>query len=253
LSSAFADLLNWSSLWQLPIAPLKCNVFHIGALNTKRDYAVSSDSFLPHVNVVKDLGVWFTSNLKFTTHCTNITKLANQRVAWLRKLFTSGDVNTLVWAFKVYVRPILEYASPVWSPYLVGDIDRVESVQRRFTKCLHGQRNNSYIERLKSLNLDSLELRRLKADLYLCFSLLHGLVDFDFSKFFELRLDKRTRGHPFKLVVDTFKRNCRKFFFANRVVPVWNSLPSELVVSPSLSSFKARLHKTDLSKFLIRS
>ena len=37
-----------------------------------------------------------------------------------------------------------------------------------------------------------------RADLYLTFSLLHGLLDFNFTKFFELRADKSTRGHPFK-------------------------------------------------------
>jgi hypothetical protein len=36
--------------------------------------------------------------------------------------------------FKAYVRPTLEYASPVWSPVAVGLTRDLENVQRRFTK-----------------------------------------------------------------------------------------------------------------------
>jgi len=63
--------------------------------------------------------------------------------------FTSKDVITMTRAFVVYVRPLLEYTSSVWSPYLLKDIKRVESVQRRFTKRLCGMSNLSYASRLK--------------------------------------------------------------------------------------------------------
>ena len=59
---------------------------------------------------------------------------------------------TLVRAFVTYVRPIVEYNSVIWSPSTVRDIDTVERVQRRFTKCPPGLRSMSYDERLKYLN-----------------------------------------------------------------------------------------------------
>ena len=34
-------------------------------------------------------------------------------------------------AYKAIVRPCLEHACTVWSPYAVGDIKMIESVQRR--------------------------------------------------------------------------------------------------------------------------
>jgi len=39
-------------------------------------------------------------------------------------------------AFIVYVRPLLEYNSVVWSPYYKQDIETIERVQRRFSKRL---------------------------------------------------------------------------------------------------------------------
>ena len=48
----------------------------------------------------------------------------------------SHNVELLVRAYLVYVRPLLEYNSPVWSPYLMYDIHGIEHVQRLFTKRL---------------------------------------------------------------------------------------------------------------------
>ena len=54
--------------------------------------------------------------------------------------------------------------STVWSPSEIALIDALESVQRRFTKRLPGFSNMSYADRLITLNLQSLEHRRLIND-----------------------------------------------------------------------------------------
>ena len=51
----------------------------------------------------------------------------------------SHYINTLMRAYLVYVRPLLEYNSVVWSPDTIKDIAAIESVQRRFTKRLVSQ------------------------------------------------------------------------------------------------------------------
>ena len=69
-------------------------------------------------------------------------------------------------AFIVYVRPLLEYNSVVWSPYYKQDIETIERVhvQRRFSKRLPGLKEFTYEERLKFLGCSTLELRRLHTD-----------------------------------------------------------------------------------------
>ena len=103
-------------------------------------------------------------------------------------------------AFTVYVRPLLEYCSPVWAPVYKSDIELIERVQRRFTKRLVGLRNLSYLERLSSLNVETLELRRLKQDLVLIHKILHNLVSIDLDEYFCLNEFSNTRGHNLKLV-----------------------------------------------------
>jgi len=78
----------------------------------------------------------------------------------------------LLRAYLVYVRPLLEYNSTIWSPHYKYDIDAVERVQQWFTKRLPGLSNYTYNERLIFLNISSLEQRCMRADLILCYKML---------------------------------------------------------------------------------
>jgi len=68
------------------------------------------------------------------------------------------DVNILLHAYKVYVRPLVEHNSRIWAPSTLSDIDSLESVQRRFTERLSGFHSLSCDACLKRLKLQSLEL-----------------------------------------------------------------------------------------------
>ena len=105
----------------------------------------------------------------------------------------------LLRAYLVYVRPLVESNSVVWSPCLKQDIDTLERVQRRFTKRLPGFNNSTYAERLSCLNLPTLELRRLHSDLTWCYKVLFGCVDMHSDEFFVLSPNLQTRGHHYKL------------------------------------------------------
>jgi len=127
--------------------------------------------------------------------------------------------------FIVYVRPIVEYCSVVWSPSLKHDIDAIEKVQRRFTKRLRGLKTYSYSERLRYLGLPSLELRRLHLDLSFCYKIVFGIVNVSFSSFFKFSTATSTRGHQYKLYKSHCSHSTRSRFFAERVINVWNCLP----------------------------
>ena len=51
-----------------------------------------------------------------------------------------------------------------------------------------------------------------------------------------------TRGNIHKLVPVRCEHELR-FFFSNRVVAIWNSLPNSVVPAESVDSFKTRLDK----------
>ena len=129
----------------------------------------------------------------------------------------SCDVDMLTRAYLVYVRPLLEVNSVIWSPHNKQDIDLIERVQRRFTKRLPGYSNYTYNERLTLLNLPSLELRRLRLDLIWCYKILFGLISIDSADLFEVRQATATRGHPYKLFKLQCTINARSSFFTQRI------------------------------------
>jgi len=88
------------------------------------------------------------------------------------------DRPILIEAFTTYVRPFLEYYSPVWSPTSVALVNDFESVQRRFTKRLPGFKLISYDDRCARLGIDHLELRRLRVDLILYYVIKSSTVLF---------------------------------------------------------------------------
>ena len=148
-------------------------------------------------------------------------------------------------------RPLLDYSSTIWSPSYIAEIILIESVQRDFTKRIPGCTHLSYPERLSVLRLQNLEHRRLIADLIMTFNIITGRNCIDPHSFFKFSTYGNLRGHPFKLSVPLTKTNTQKFFFASRVVPIWNSLPSKLVTSSNIDSFKRGIKLINLDKFLV--
>jgi len=161
----------------------------------------------------RDLGIIITRDLSPSQHIHAITAKAHQRANSIHRCFLSGDHNSLVRAFVVYVRPILKYNSVVWSPCFKCEIEEIEKVQRRFTKRLKGLKNVSCRDRLCRLELPSLELRRIHLDLIFCYKLVFNLVSVNFSRFFEFSHVQKTRGHAYKLYKPRSSCSVRSRFF----------------------------------------
>ena len=87
---------------------------------------------------------------------------------------------------QIYIRPLLQNATCVWSPHYNYALDKIEAVQRKFTMRLKGCKDMEYPARLSYLHLQSLERRRLTADLILTYRIIFGLVDVCMSDYFQL-------------------------------------------------------------------
>jgi len=77
-------------------------------------------------------------------------------------------------------------------------------------------RNKSYTERLRSLNLTSLETRRLRADLLLTYKILNELEGTDKDKYFTMKT-QIFRGHKFNLYKDFCKFDVKKYRIILRI------------------------------------
>ena len=161
------------------------------------------------------------------------------------------QISILLRAFTPYVRPLVEYCSSVWSPHTVTNINKLESVQRRFTKKITGLSKFPYSVWLKKLNLETLESRRLKCDLVTLYKLIAGSFSSDCHDFVQFSMYSSTRGHDLKIqkqcaAVDAFKHN-----FPNRIIGVWNELPDCVVKASTCFIFRRLVDGLDLQKYCL--
>jgi hypothetical protein len=154
-------------------------------------------------------------------------------------------------AFITYIRPILEYNSVIWSPTFIYLIDLLRSVQRGFTKRLPSLSSRTYPERLALLDLEPLELRRLRADLVFYFEIFNNLTPFNQHEIFLIYtpIASSRSNSPYLLKPICASNKVLSTFFY-RSVDEWNVLPPSLRSSSSLPAFKRGLKNVDLNRYL---
>ena len=253
LQFSLDDLADWANKWQLNISIKKCFVVDVLQRQSSDRFYNNTlvDTELDCVTSCKDLGVTVDDKLKFHEHVSSIVSEAKRKSFLIYRCFNCKTIKSLLLGYKSYVLPSLNYCSPAWSPCTVHDIILLESVQRNFTRKLPGLKYLSYSDRLKYLNLPSLELRRLCNDLVFCYKILHNQVQGPPDRYGLTLSDRTSRGHNLKLAKQNASLDVRKNFFAARIFNIWNGLPTIVVNASSVHSFKSLLHKVDLSKFLL--
>src|SRR5215469_955813 len=219
----------------------KCKIIHCGSRNEGHNYFIEG-SVLQATSEEKDLGVTVDKTLKFLKQCAEAVKKAKKMLGYIARNFEYKSKNVILPLCKSLVRPHLEYAVQLWSPYHVKDIGKIERVQRRATKMIPELRGKPYAQRLKDLDIHSLETRRLRGRLIEVFKILNKFDNVDYKKYFRYDNNNITRSNGQKL-----RSNRRpvtevaKNFFTNEVVGKWNDLPREVVNSTSIDSFKKNL------------
>ena len=258
LQKSLDQITAWSQLWKLKINPTKSEHIHFQSRkqsNNITTYRINNQ-IIQHTDTVRDLGIWLSSDLKWTTQTSKIYSKAIPIMYTILRSFRTQDPKTYTTLYKTYVRPIIEYNTCIWSPNLISDIKRIQSIQTKFTRTLFQKLNTNYRNyqhRLELLELESLESRRLRNDLTLVYKFQNNLINHNMDNFFTkstLNTKYKLRRHANYLKIPGHsKTTIRRNFFSNRIVKIWNKLPEDLVTSKTLTDFKAKLCKMDLSKF----
>ena len=240
-------LTRWSKEWLLQFNVSKCKVMHCGPRNPGLKYFMKQANGeareLEETQTERDLGVYLSNTLKPSLHCSKAANKAMTALKLLRMTFGCLTVQNFKILYSVYVRPHLEHCIQAVGPYMIQDFKHLEKVQRRATKLVQGLKDMPYGERLKILNLTSVEERIGRGDLIETHKILTGRVNTDSAQFFVRHQDGHTRGHHLKLKIRRARTQARAKFFSNRVVTAWNKLPLEVVSAGSTNEFKNRLDK----------
>ena len=96
------------------------------------------------VNSVKLLGINLNSDFLWKSHVEAITSKATQRIFFLKQLRRAGvPQSNLLHFYTGVIRPVLEYAAPVWNHLLSkSQIDQIEAIQRRALRIIYSYTND---------------------------------------------------------------------------------------------------------------
>ncbi|KAH9633361.1 hypothetical protein HF086_004075 [Spodoptera exigua] len=123
------------------------------------------------------------NNMNFRSHIDCIVTKSARLLGFLKRSSRGFKlVRTKIILYNALVRSHLEFASVVWNPFYAVQSQRVESIQRAFTKHLAyttGQISPRcpYEQRMECFKMDSLHDRRLMHDLTFLFKLLNNKLD----------------------------------------------------------------------------
>ena len=122
LQTALDAIGAWSTVWRLAFDAVKTKLMVFSPRGTEGALYTEVWTLLgvalELVTQMKVLGVWLDSGLTLSTHLTYVRNRAALRVGVLKAVSGSSwgaDTLTLLTLYQSWVRPVMEYASPVWA------------------------------------------------------------------------------------------------------------------------------------------
>ena len=247
-------MFEWSQRWNMNFNPSKCKILTI----TRRCHPVfynylMNGTSLEHVGSFTDLGVLIDEKLTFNPHINQLISKCNKMCGFIKR--SLGFRAPTIVKFRLYESlcvSLLNYCSPVWSPQNIGNVKKIESVQRSMTKYILNSYDLSYVQRCTDLKILPLCFRREINDLLFFFKCLHGLIHVDFrSEFVFINSSRDLRSaNDLLLSAQPVRTECFKSSYFNRIVRIWNLLPLLTRQCTSLNSFKQKVTLFYVDKFV---
>ena len=247
LQSDINSIADWINEHYLSLNSSKCKCMTVTRL---RQHSVSPPTLLLNgepmekVDSYKYLGITLTSDLTWSDHIRNITAKSRRLVGLLyRQFYKWSSPATLSRLYVSLVRPLLEYTSPAWSPYIIKDINSLESVQKFALKVCLKQWNMPYCQLLNQSHLPDLGTRRKHLSLCYFYNIVNGVHVYP-----NLPLVPHSPQHVLRNTHSFMQFNAHtnhfQHSFSQHVTALWNTLPSAITSAPTLSVFKNYIHSS---------
>jgi len=243
LQQDLVALSEWANIWQMTFNLAKCELLCITNKKNPSKYCYSLNGEnvrgVPHT---KYLGVILDEHLTFNEHIKKISFKAHQVKSFLQRNISSCPSKVKEACYKSMVRPVIEYASTVWSPYTKVNTNLIEAVQRRAARFVTGDfgLTSSVTEMIQSLGWISLEQRRKILRLIMLFKILHNVVTVP-NHYIPTISYSYTRGHTQRFQQLQAHLDVYLHSFFPSALKMWNSLPATVIEATNVEEFKKRV------------
>ena len=244
-------LTDWCTENELFLNIEKCKVisFYKGTKHVLHDYLIDN-RLLCQVDIVKDLGILFDSNVTFAPHIDSIVSKTIKSLGFLKRTtcdFT--DVSAIIHLYKSIVLPNLLYCCQIWSPFILDKINLLEAIQHKFSTFIAYKLNqpmhrldHDYTPLASECSLPTIASLHRMQDHMFVYKTLHDYICSDFIKelFGQRQLIYNLRCHRI-LLEDTTRSNYGFYSSVNRMRRLYNLLPMEIRNVSSIGLFKFRV------------
>ena len=226
--------------------PKKCQVTNI---TSKRNIISHKYNIHGHtlevVDSAKYLGLSIHKSLKWNDHINQVTKKANSTLAFLRRNLHHCPRPTKSLCYLTLIRPLTEYSAVIWDPHTVENIRKLEMIQRRAARMVYAdyQTTSSVSTMLNQLQWTTLQERRAQAKACMMYRVVNQLIDIP-SQILVPTISPRGNNITF-LVPYARTIIYQKSFFPDGI-RIWNTLPSQAVIAPSIDCFKSQFQATTI-------
>lgn len=193
LQKAIDILVDWSNRNRLDLNEKKCH--HVSftrprSTKTITRYFVESTR-IETVAEFKDLGVLFDEHLTFKAHQKSVLQKGNNilyaSIRFAREIRYPAITEKII---RAYVLPLYEYGSVIWHNNSITISKDLESTIRKATRYSlqipfnrEHPRYRNYSQRLRELDLNTLENRRIIACIVFIFKSINDTVEHQYNEF----------------------------------------------------------------------
>ena len=158
-------LYNWQVQNNMMFNGTKFENVRYGAsedLKNTCDYLTpNADGVIERKQVVRDLGIQMNEKADFSDHINTVCSKVNQKSGWILRTFKTRTQTFMKFMWKTYIQGHIDYCSQLWQPLQSGLLQRVEGLQKSWTKRIPQISHLNYWERLTILKMNS-QQRRLE-------------------------------------------------------------------------------------------
>ena len=219
---------KWVTDHGMAINASKTFAIRVGTVATEgENYKAPGGEDIKFVQDSRDLGIQVGAKGDFKKHISMVVAKCKQVSAWLLRTFRNRNQLFMKFLYRTYIGPHLDYASQVWGPTTLQELDSLESVMRSWTRRIPSLQGLHAWDRLEKIQMSSVQ-RRMER--YLCiysWKMISGFVSSNEG----VREKWGTRGRTLEvpgLKGSQRTKPLRQASFTYRSAKLYNTLPRHI-------------------------
>jgi len=238
--------ITWFENNMMKANPSKFQLMFIGKhINSEEQSVVLNNFTLQGYSQIQILGVDIDAGLKFTNHINTLCSKTAKQINALYRIKNTLDNTSRQIIFNTYILSAFNYCSSIWMFTTKGNLQKLDKLMERALRLTYnnytstyGQLQNEtnyiciYKHCLKTLATEMYKTRQKWSPIYI----QNLFLESDISSTYGLRDTN-------KFITPRYNTKTYGYHCASYIGPkIWNNLPLEIKLSPSIDSFKRSLH-----------